>query len=573
VLPLRFPTSVHAVSQSYIDILTLGRGGMGEVKLAVAQGASGFKRLQVVKRLRPELTENAEFVAMFLQEARLAARLSHPNIVQTNEVGHDGTSYYIAMEYLEGRTLSSILRRSRRTKTDSSTATDGPSSLASSAAPISVAAPGGADITLPLPMHLRVIADTLEGLHFAHELCDDARNPLHLVHRDVSPVNIFVTYDGVIKVLDFGIAKAADADVHTRTGVIKGKVAYMAPEQFFSKQIDRRCDVYAVGVMLWEAATGERLWHGLSDMEIVKRLGAKAIPSPVSVNPAVHPRLNEIVLKAMALKADQRYPTAAALQEDIEELLVELGGASSRAVGLFFAEVFASDRLKIKQATEKKLRELAHGAPSGPISTPRSSTSLERSPSHPHLSGVGSSLVSGLSAEDATPPSTPSISIRQGGPQRSSVARTSSQPDHFASRSAHITQDSAYALAPPPPQRSRILAPLLASTAAAIIVAAVTVAYVELRPGPTAPVAPPPTESTPPPPVKKTQLAVQATPADAQIYLDDAMLPANPYVSEFPMDNNAHRIRVEAHGFIPQTHLVSFNQPTQALKVTLVKIK
>src|SRR5689334_3257328 len=185
----------------YRLIAELGHGGMAEVYLAVVRGPAGFNKLVVVKQIRPQLAEDPEFLAMFLDEARLAARLSHPNVVQTNEVGQEGERHFLAMEYLDGQPLSRINQRL------------GPK--------------GG----LPLVMHLRVIADLLGGLHYAHELSDYDGTPLGVVHRDVTPHNIFITYDGVVKVVDFGIAKARDALTLTKVGIIKGKIAYMAPEQ------------------------------------------------------------------------------------------------------------------------------------------------------------------------------------------------------------------------------------------------------------------------------------------------------------------------------------------------------
>lgn len=519
-------------------ILTLGRGGMGEVTLAVQQGASGFTRLQVVKRLRPELTVNQDFVAMFLQEARLAARLSHPNIVQTNEVGHDGETYYISMEYLEGRTLASILQRARRTSTDRH----------SSSGPVE----------FPLAMHLRVIADTLDGLHFAHELRGENDVPLALIHRDVSPVNIFITYDGTIKVLDFGIAKAADADAHTRTGVIKGKVAYMAPEQFVAKPaLDRRCDIYAVGVMLWEAATGRRLWSGQSDLDVVKHLTLRqAPPAPIDVNPAVPPKLNEICRRAMAFQPNERYPTAAALQTDVEALLDDMGGMSSRAVGQFFARVFEADRAKVKELTERKLRELRQRAGLTSSIAPRATASpLSRS-------SISTSSVSDSHPNSSTPVSRSLDSSSTGRhPNAESIV---TRPPTLSVHSGSVSDMT------PPPRTDRamiLLVAVLAGVSSAILC---IVLYLEMRPNRPSPAKPSPTAA---PPIPLAQFTVQAAPADARILLDDTPLPANPYAAELPMDGRSHRVRVEAAGYVPQTHLVTLDRPTQTLRVNLVRAR
>ncbi|MCU0687539.1 MAG: serine/threonine protein kinase [Polyangiaceae bacterium] len=218
-------------------------------------GPGGFTKLLVVKRLRPEIVDSPEFLSMFLQEAKLSARLNHPNIVQTYEIGSDTASHFLTMEYLEGQSLHSILRAARLgpppvVDLNASPPSDAgalsskvlTNTLSGETSWPSSRSNGG----LPLPFFLRALVEALEGLHYAHELCDHDGSPLHMVHRDVSPGNIFVTYEGTVKLLDFGIAKAADSALHTRTGMLKGKVAYMAPEQLRqSRELDRRADIFA----------------------------------------------------------------------------------------------------------------------------------------------------------------------------------------------------------------------------------------------------------------------------------------------------------------------------------------
>ena len=185
----------------YRWVADLGSGGMGDVFLAVAQGPSGFSKLQVIKRLRPELAQDPEFLEMFLNEARIAARLNHPNIVQTNEVGEQDGEHFLAMEYLEGQSLYLITRKALNAATGRA---------------------DGRPQRMPLSFHVHVLAEACAGLHHAHDLVDFDGTPLDLVHRDCSPQNVFVTYEGEVKVLDFGIAKAADSSTVTRTGVLKG---------------------------------------------------------------------------------------------------------------------------------------------------------------------------------------------------------------------------------------------------------------------------------------------------------------------------------------------------------------
>ncbi|MEM9696613.1 MAG: serine/threonine-protein kinase, partial [Myxococcota bacterium] len=228
----------------YRPVAELGQGGMADVILALSQGPIGFNKLVVIKRLRSHLADDPEFVGMLIDEARLAARLNHPNIVHTNEVGEIDGTFFIAMEYLEGQPLHRIKRRAKRHES----------------------------LDISLAMELQILADVLAGLHYAHELTDYDGTALQVVHRDVTPSNIFLTYDGVSKVLDFGIAKASGRTTETKTGVVKGKMTYMPPEQALGLEIDRRADIYSVGVMLWEAATGRRMWKGVDDVVILGKL-------------------------------------------------------------------------------------------------------------------------------------------------------------------------------------------------------------------------------------------------------------------------------------------------------------
>ncbi len=213
----------------YVVVDRLAKGGMAEILLAKRRGPMGFEKPVVIKRLLPELTSSPEYTQMFIDEARLAAKLNHPSIVQIHDLGQIGASFFIAMEHLIGVDVAALIRSHR-------------------------------DIgrQVPLPVALFIAAQAADALHYAHELRDNSGNPLGIVHRDVSPQNIFVTRSGVIKVLDFGIAKAQDREVRTRGGFVKGKVQYMPPEQLAGEQIDRRADVYALGVTLFEMLAGRR---------------------------------------------------------------------------------------------------------------------------------------------------------------------------------------------------------------------------------------------------------------------------------------------------------------------------
>jgi serine/threonine-protein kinase len=273
----------------YTIFAGIGSGGMAEVFLGVMQGSLGFNKLVVVKRLRASLVDEDEnFANMFLDEARLAARLNHPNIVHTYEVGSHGRSLFIAMEFLDGQPLRRVrdhaLRRGQ-----------------------------------PMPMHLaaRVTADALAGLHYAHELKDYDGKPLKIVHRDVSPHNIFVTYDGTVKIVDFGIAKAAVNSTETAFGTFKGKPGYMAPEQATSKDQDCRADIFAMGIILYELVTGTRLFPG-DAVQALTALISAPIPLASSVRPEVDSELDAIIDKALQRKPENRYASADKMRQALE---------------------------------------------------------------------------------------------------------------------------------------------------------------------------------------------------------------------------------------------------------------
>src|SRR5215510_13595536 len=232
----------------YSLVARLATGGMAEIFLARLQGAAGFEKLVCIKRILPHLARDKQFVAMFLDEARIAARITHPNVCQVFELGEIDGSYYIAMEYLEGVPLSCFRRHDH----------DGP---------------------LPAPRLVAGIAvQACEGLHHAHQLKASDGRRMDLVHRDVSPQNLFVTIDGIVKVLDFGIAKVQDASVRTTTGAVKGTYAYMAPEQLRGERLDRRTDVFAMGIVMWETLAQKHLFRRETDFLTFQAITTDPIP-------------------------------------------------------------------------------------------------------------------------------------------------------------------------------------------------------------------------------------------------------------------------------------------------------
>jgi ABC-type branched-subunit amino acid transport system substrate-binding protein len=308
---------------------------MSEVYLTLVQGGlGGFQKLVAVKLLRRDLAEDDGFRRMFLEEARLTARLNHPNVVQTNDVGEDGGRYYIAMEYLEGQTFERVRRARNASK------------------------------LFPQTMQLAMLADVLAGLHYAHELVDYDGTPLAIVHRDVTPSNVFITYDGQVKLVDFGIAKVLDSLNHTKVGVLKGKARYMAPEQITGATVDRRADVFSVGVMLWEILSGAPIWSGRNENEILRRVSIGDLPPVAREAP---PALVRICARAMAHQPDDRYPTADALRVELESYLAQhVTPTRERGLGAAVSELFRDERAQIRQLIEAQLRGSRPGAQAVP---------------------------------------------------------------------------------------------------------------------------------------------------------------------------------------------------------------
>ncbi len=273
----------------YRLVKRLARGGMAEVFLAELHGAEGFQRRVAIKRILPHLSDSEEFRAMFMDEARLAALLAHPNVVHIYDFGREGEHYFIAMEFVDGISLSTIIHEAAR-------------------------AP------LPFEHAARISADVCAGLHYAHHLADGGR-PLGLVHRDVSPQNILVTWDGVVKLVDFGIAKAAWQAERTRPGMVKGKWTYMSPEQCEGRKLDGRSDLFSLGTVMYELLTGEPRYRR-DDAERAMREIRDGKPLDVEQHrPDIPRELRDILARATAPAREDRYPTAGEMQVALERFL------------------------------------------------------------------------------------------------------------------------------------------------------------------------------------------------------------------------------------------------------------
>jgi eukaryotic-like serine/threonine-protein kinase len=309
----------------YTLVAKLAVGGMAEIFLARLAGAAGFEKLVCVKRILPHLAKDTNLVGMFLAEAKIAAAISHHNVCQVFELGEIDGRYFIAMEYLEGVPFSCFRRRDM----------------------------------YPPPPDPRLVAtlgiQACEGLHHAHQLKRTDGSLLEVVHRDVSSNNLFCTVDGVVKVLDFGIAKVQDASVRTSTGSVKGTYAYMAPEQLRGERLDRRTDVFAMGIVLWEMFARKHLFKRETDFLTFQAITTDPIPDISEFRPDVPPELCAVIAKALSRKPDDRYATTRALGEDLGKSIFDYGGPlTSSELSDVVAEAFEA-----RLADQKKLIKIA----------------------------------------------------------------------------------------------------------------------------------------------------------------------------------------------------------------------
>jgi serine/threonine protein kinase len=303
---------IGSAANRYEILAKLAEGGMAEIFLARGATAGGIERHVVLKRILRDRAHDAELARMFLDEARLAAQLQHPNIAQVFDVGRLGESYFFTMEYVHGETVRALIKRSRADGTP-----------------------------VPIAEALSVIAGAAAGLHHAHERRGVGGKPLGIVHRDVSPSNLMVTYEGHVKVVDFGVAKAADRLQQSVSGSLKGKICYLAPEQCHVGDVDRRADVFALGIVMWELVTGEYLYRRDSDFLTLSAIVEEEPPPPSSRRRDISRELDELVLRLLAKQPAQRFQSAGAVVEAIETLAERSGfSLSANRLGRLMRERF-----------------------------------------------------------------------------------------------------------------------------------------------------------------------------------------------------------------------------------------
>jgi serine/threonine protein kinase len=297
----------------YQIISRIATGGMAEVYLAVHGELSGFRTPVVVKKVLPHLACNPQFIDMFLDEARIASLLDHPNVVRIYEVGRSGAEYFLAMELVQGKPLSAVVRRAHERNE-----------------------------LIEHRIAAFVVAQAAAGLHHAHGQTDPLGNPLGLVHRDVSPQNLLLSFEGSVKVIDFGIARALGRISDTQTGGTKGKFGYMSPEQAKGEEVDLRTDIFALGVVLWEAVCGRRLFQRENDLATMRALIYDPIPKPSSLV-QIAPELEAIIMRALAREPNLRFPNARELANALEKFVVAAGGVSTADLSGLIKSYFAAD--------------------------------------------------------------------------------------------------------------------------------------------------------------------------------------------------------------------------------------
>jgi len=360
----------------------IGKGGMAEIYLARAQTELGASRLCVVKQILPELAEHSQFAEMLIYEAKLAARLSHANVVQVFDLGKSDERLFIAMDYVEGFDLNELLKRCSKQK-----------------------------VPLPLEFALLIVGEALKGLGYAHRRLDDDGKPLGIVHRDMSPSNILVSFEGEVKLCDFGIARATELVESAEAGEIesdasiKGKAGYMSPEHARGEKIDARADIFAIGIVLWELLAGRRLYRRDDDLSLLEQARRAHIPELPRRGVANEDELHAIVDKALSIDPAGRYASAHAMHQDLEAYIGRAKlVASPLRLGEWLVANFGTDMVTQRRARERALAALELGAPVKlellPPKTPLPSPVVERSPSS--IAGA---------AMDVSPRSAPSLPI------------------------------------------------------------------------------------------------------------------------------------------------------------------
>ncbi len=523
------PTRPHVTARlgRYELRQRVGWGGMAEVFLARETGAAGLDRWVAIKRINPALARQRRFVEMLLDEARIAARIAHPNVAQVLDLGEADGVPYIVMEFLHGQPLSAVISRAVEV-----------------------------DATPDVDLMARIVAHAAEGAHAAHELRDREGRPLGLVHRDLSPHNVFVTYDGSVKVVDFGIAKAKGRATMTEPGTLKGKFSYMSPEQGRGGALDRRSDVYALGLVLYEATTGERVYEG-DDRAVLAQVQLSDVPPPSRSRKGYPPALDPIVGRALAREVRDRTPTARELGQELDRFL------ASRRTPTGPAEI-ATLMLRLFPEPSRSRIGMPAGAtptgtPSGDAAAPPGTHTRPAPPPRPARTRgrlpIATAIVAALAMLAGV-----ALLLGRGGSEQD-IAKARSRP---SSREARAAPPRAPVAARPAATPVPVPAPAAAAAAApAAAPAAVPVAAP--APAPPAPARPARTgQHAAPPPTGAGSLDVRSDPWSI-VSVDGRRLQATPVVG-LPPPAGPHVLRLVTEDGRSQTRRVTI-VPGRATRV------
>jgi len=523
---------------------------MGNAYLALVNGAGNFNKLVVLKVLKPEFAEDQEFLAMFRDEARIAANLNHPNVVQTHELGVQDEHFYIAMDFVDGQPLRIVRKRLQE---------------------------NGA---LSLGAHLRIVCDVLEGLHYAHELTDHDGTPLHLVHRDVSPHNVMVSYDGHAKLLDFGIAKSKGSQHQTSTGVLKGKVGYMAPEQARCENLDRRADLFPVGVLVWEAIVGGRMWGAMTDVQVLAQLVRREVPQlPDLVDGAPIPeRLREIVAKATAPEKENRYASAREFADELEAYVDTLPRAetNARALSELLNRHFGGEREKRRKVVDEAIRQvrIATSTAEYPAMLGLTSSGALSTISQVPPSGGGGHTMAMLHGPSSGTPSSPSIGslpsypLTQDGSSPGTLTPSTSAPFVSQVLSPHQTYSGHVPSVPVPAAPSGIspMAKVGMAGAALVVLLVGALALAFRGKDDTAAAKPQPSAAV----AEDVRIEIQVSPGPARpVALVDGREVSVGAEIRFPKDTTEHTLRVHADGYKDHNATLRFDKD-QRVSLSLV---